>query len=63
MKITRLKIKNFKTIKEIDISLDSKVNVITGDTGSGKSSILEAVSYLLTDSLDDKLIEYVRWGQ
>jgi len=62
LKIKSLHVKNFKNIKDVTLTTENRVVVIVGDTGSGKSSILSALGYLLTDSLDDKISEYVRWG-
>lgn len=44
MNIKILKIKNFKAIKECEISLNSKLNVFTGVNNSGKTTILEALA-------------------
>ena len=41
--IHRLHIKDFAIIDEIDINFQSGLTVITGETGSGKSMILEAL--------------------
>lgn len=46
MKITRVKIKNFRGIKEGEIFLSSH-NVFVGDNNIGKSSILEAIDLVL----------------
>jgi DNA repair exonuclease SbcCD ATPase subunit len=63
LKIKSLYIKDFKNIKEISFDFTSRINLITGDTGNGKSAIFDAMRYLLIDELVDKIIEYVRWGQ
>lgn len=62
MKINKLDIKNFKAIKHITFDKNKKVNLITGENGNGKSSILDAIRYILTDELDDKISSFVRWG-
>lgn len=63
MKLNRLYIKNFKNITEIEIDDFKRINVFVGENGQGKSSCLEAVGFLFTNSLDEKLEEYIRWGQ
>ncbi len=62
VKINKLDIKNFKAIKHITFDKNKKVNLITGENGNGKSSILDAIRYILTDELDDKISSFVRWG-
>ena len=62
MKFNRLYIKNFKNIKEIEITDFNRVNLISGNNGNGKSSVLLALGFILTNDLDEKLEEYVRWG-
>jgi AAA15 family ATPase/GTPase len=44
MPLTRLIIKNYKSIKNCDISLE-KLNVLIGENGSGKTTILDAINY------------------
>ena len=47
MKIKRIKIKNYKSIKEIDIFLSPAVNVFIGENSVGKSNIFSAIEWLL----------------
>ena len=47
MRITRIYIKNYKSIKEIDIPLSDKVNVFIGENSVGKSNIFSAIDWLL----------------
>lgn len=44
MNIKKLKIKNFKAIKNCEVNLNSKLNVLTGANNSGKTTILEALT-------------------
>lgn len=46
MKIKRLLIQNFRNISYIDFKPHSQFNIIYGNNGSGKTSVLEAISYL-----------------
>ena len=62
MKINKLYIKNFKNIKEIEIDSFKRVNVITGENGNGKSALLCALQFVITNDLEEKIEEYVRWG-
>jgi DNA repair protein RecN (Recombination protein N) len=44
--IKSLRIKNFAIIKDISIDFSDGLNVLTGETGAGKSIIVESVSFL-----------------
>ncbi len=44
--ITRLRISNYALIRELQIKPDATFNIITGETGSGKSIIMGALSLL-----------------
>ena len=48
MKIRELKIRNFRGIEEMNISLDSQLNVFCGINGVGKSSILDSIALQLS---------------
>lgn len=47
--LTELKIRNFAIIDELNVSFGAGLNVITGETGAGKSIIIGAISLLLGD--------------
>ncbi len=47
--LNELSIKNFAIIDELQVSFGDRLNVITGETGAGKSIIIGAVSLLLGD--------------
>ena len=51
-----LRIKNFAIIDELDLSFSKGFNVLTGETGAGKSIILNAVQLLLGDRASEELI-------
>ncbi len=63
MKLLSARFKNFKNLKDVEIDFSSFLNLFEGQNGQGKSSILEAISYILTDTLNDKIVEYVRRGE
>jgi len=63
IKLKRLYIKDFNNIDELDLDMDYNVISLYGDTGSGKSSIVEAVQYLFTGSLNNRIVDYVKWGK
>ncbi|WP_310604508.1 AAA family ATPase [Anaerosporobacter sp.] len=47
MIIKNIEIKNFKGIKELQLKLDEKFNLIVGNNGTGKTSTLEALTVAL----------------
>ena len=50
MKINSITLKNFRGIKDKKITLDSKNTSIYGANGTGKTTVANAISYLLTDA-------------
>ena len=58
--LTRLIIKNFAIIEDIDISFNEGLAVITGETGAGKSLIIDSINLLLGDRAS---VEMIRNGE
>ena len=54
--LLELRIKNLAIIDELDITFSKGFNVLTGETGAGKSIILNAVHLLLGDKATEELI-------
>ncbi|MBM4338433.1 MAG: DNA repair protein RecN [Deltaproteobacteria bacterium] len=54
--LLELRIKNFAIIDEVNLSFSRGFHVITGETGAGKSIILNAVQLLLGDKAGEELI-------
>lgn len=54
--LSHIHIKNFAIIEEIDTSFDSGLTMITGETGSGKSIIIEAISLVLGSRADNSFV-------
>jgi len=44
-KLDRIRIKNFKSIKELDFELKS-LNILIGENGAGKSNFIDALDFL-----------------
>lgn len=44
MKISNIKIENFRCFQNLSVKFDPQMNVIAGNNGAGKSSVLDAVS-------------------
>ena len=51
MKLHKLNLTNFRGIKQLDIDFESDITVLAGVNGVGKSSILNALSVLLSQTL------------
>lgn len=51
MKINTIYIRNFKGFKEEEFSFDPNMSVLIGDDGSGKSSVLDVLSFVLRTTL------------
>ncbi|MEM6359944.1 MAG: DNA repair protein RecN [Bacteroidota bacterium] len=54
--LKHLIIKNYALIRELEISPSAKLNMITGETGAGKSIMLGAVGLLLGNRADTKAL-------
>ena len=57
--ISHISIRNFAIIRELELDLHPGLNIITGETGAGKSIIIEAVSMALGSRADT---DYIRTG-
>ncbi len=56
--IYKISISNFKSVRNLDLEL-SRFNVLIGENGSGKSNILESITFLgafLNDKLDNEFL-------
>jgi len=58
MKITKIKINYYKSIKEPLILDSNEINIIIGQNNSGKSNILDAIEFALADSKTDGQLYY-----
>jgi len=54
--LIQLRIKNFAIIDELDLSFSKGFNILSGETGAGKSIILNAVHLLLGDKATEEWI-------
>ena len=54
--LQELRIKNFAIIDELSLTFSKGLNILTGETGAGKSIILNAVHLLLGDKVTEELI-------
>ena len=54
----RLQIKNIALIDSADIIFDGRLNVLSGETGSGKSVILDSINFALGSKADKSMIRF-----
>lgn len=56
--LQKLFIRNVALISEAEIEFDGKLNVLSGETGSGKSVILDSINFVLGSKADKTMIRY-----
>ena len=56
--LLELRVKDFGIIEDIHWNLDEGLNVITGETGAGKSLVIDAVEALLSGKIEEENIRY-----
>src|SRR4051794_38247852 len=44
--IHRAKFQNFKALRDVEVTFDSRLTVLVGPNGSGKTSILQGIHFL-----------------
>ncbi|WP_109829611.1 DNA repair protein RecN [Reichenbachiella versicolor] len=54
--ISKLSISNYALIRQLDIEPDKALNIVTGETGAGKSIMLGAIGLLLGNRADTKAL-------
>ena len=55
--LKKLHIQNYAIIDEIDIQFSNKLNIITGETGAGKSILMGALSLILGERADTSVLK------
>ncbi len=64
--LSQIKIKNLKLFENIEFKLSSKINILLGHNGLGKTSILQGITMglLPIENIDksDNFIEYIKFG-
>jgi DNA repair protein RecN (Recombination protein N) len=56
--LSHLHIRNFAIIDEVELELDQGLSVLTGETGAGKSILLDALGLLLGDRGDASFVRH-----
>ncbi len=54
--LQKIHIQNYAIIEEIEIDFSSKLNIITGETGAGKSIVVGALSLILGERADTSIL-------
>ena len=54
--ITQMNIRNFGLIDELSLEFDAALNILTGETGAGKSIIIDALRFALGETLGQSQI-------
>lgn len=54
--LTDLKIENVAVIKKADISFESGLNILTGETGAGKSIVIDSINAVLGERTKKELV-------
>lgn len=58
MYLYRIKIKNFRNIKELDWKPNKDFNILFGSNGSGKSNIANAINMLFNGNFNDDVFDF-----
>ena len=54
--LIKLKVQNFAIIEDIELDLKEGLTVLTGETGAGKSLIIDCISLLLGERAASEMI-------
>lgn len=63
MHISKIELENIKSYASATYEFSRGTTAITGDNGSGKTTIIEAVAWVLFDLLDYKKEDFIRRGE
>ena len=58
MALIELNIRNFAIIKQLEIEVDDGLTIVTGETGAGKSIVLDALNLLLGSRAETEMIRH-----
>jgi DNA repair protein RecN (Recombination protein N) len=56
--LEELRIRNLATIREVTVPVSPRLNILTGETGAGKSIVVDALKLLAGDRTDPDLIRH-----
>ena len=58
--LNQLSVRNVAVIDKLDINLHDGVSVLTGETGAGKSIIIDSINMILGDRANKELVRWIR---
>jgi len=56
MKINRIVVHNFKSIRDINLELNPDLNILVGNNETGKSTIIEAIYLALSGTFQSRKV-------
>ena len=56
--LIQLNIKNFALIQELSVEFGNGFNILAGETGAGKSILIDTIDYVLGGKFSKDLIRY-----
>ena len=56
--LTHIHIRDFTIIDQLELDLENGMTVLTGETGAGKSIIIDALNLVLGDRDDSGVVRY-----
>jgi predicted ATP-dependent endonuclease of OLD family len=63
MFLKRLKLRNYRLFNDIDVSFQQGMNVLIGKNSTGKSTILEAIDFLLSNGANIPVEEIIPYNK
>ncbi len=62
--LTKLRVQNFALIEDVTLNFDNRLVVFSGETGSGKSILINAISFLIGNRADKTFLRHgASWTQ
>ena len=58
--LTQMSIRNFALIEQMNISFNDGITIFTGETGAGKSILMDAFSILLGERASSEFIRHCK---